>query len=201
MEEYKEKTIESYDKYAKEHSEKFKELMDIERRGEFKKFIKLLPGKKVLDLGCGSGDHSLYFSQQGMDVVCIDLSEGMIKLCKEKGLKAFVMDIEELEFEDNSFDGIWAVTSLLHVPKSKIQDVIKKLNQILTNNGILFVCVKEGEGERLVDDKYEGDTKRFFVFWEEEEFLNEFKEYFELIETWKVELRKSTFLHVLFKKK
>ena len=200
MIDYKEKTIESYNKNAKELSEKFKELMDLKRRYEFQRFIDLLNGNKILDLGCGSGDHSLYFKERGLDVTSIDLSEEMIKLCKEKGLNAFLMDIENLEFKDKSFDGIWSVTSLLHVPKLKLDEVIKKLNSILNDDGILYVCVKEGQGEELVDDK-SGNTKRFFAFWNEDEMIKLFDNYFVLLESKKVQLKNTVFLQAFFRKR
>ena len=84
MDNYKEETIDSYNKNAEAFSEKFKKLFDLNRRKEFPIFIKLLSGKRVLDLGCGSGDHSYYFSQQGFDIVGVDISSEMIKLCKKK---------------------------------------------------------------------------------------------------------------------
>ena len=197
---YKKKTIESYNQNAKELSEKFKELMDLKRRYEFQRFIDLLKGKKILDLGCGSGDHSLYFKKRGLDVTAIDLSEEMIKLCEEKGLKAFVKDIENLDFEDKSFDGVWAVTSLLHIPKSKLKSVIEKLNLILKDDGILYVCVKEGKGEDLVKDK-SGNTSRFFAFWTEEEMKKLFEDYFVLIENKKTQLKNTVFLQAFFRKR
>lgn len=197
---YKKKTIESYNQNAKELSEKFKELMDLKRRYEFRRFINLLKGKKILDLGCGSGDHSLYFKERGLDVTAIDLSEEMIKLCKEKGINAFVKDIENLDYKDKSFDGIWAVTSLLHITKSKLQKVIEKLNFILKDEGILYVCVKEGVGEDLVKDK-SGNTSRFFAFWTEEEMKKLFEEYFVLIENKKVQLKNTVFLQAFFRKR
>jgi len=199
MEDYKKETIKSYDKHAKEFSEKFKELMDLKRRYEFQRFIGLLKGKKILDLGCGSGDHAVYFSKQGFDVTCIDLSKEMIELCKEKGLNASIMDIEDLKFEDNFFDGIWATTSLLHILKSKIPNIVKKLTLLLKNNGILYICLKEGEGEKI---KEEGKgLKRFFAFWKKEELLKIFKRSFELIEFKKVKLGHTVFLQFFFRKK
>lgn len=197
---YKEKTIESYNQNAKELSKKFKELMDLKKRYEFQRFIDLLKGEKILDLGCGSGDHSLYFKKQGLDVTAIDLSEEMIKLCKEKGLNAFVKDFENLDFEENSFDGIWAVTSLLHIPKSKLKSVIKKLNRILKDEGVLYVCVKEGEGENLIEDEFE-NTSRFFAFWQEEEMNKLFEDYFVLIENKKVQQKNIVFLQAFFRKR
>jgi SAM-dependent methyltransferase len=200
MEKYKKETINSYNQNAEALSEKFKRLTDVGRRKEFQKFIDLLSGKDILDLGCGAGDHSKYFVGKGLNVTCIDISEEMIKLCKEKGLNAFVMDIEDLKFSLNSFDGIWAVTSLLHIPKSKIYLVIDKLYQILKEDGIIHICVKEGDGERLVKDKY-FDSQRFFSFWRKDEILKLFEEKFSFIEFERVKLGNTDFLHFFFRKK
>jgi ubiquinone/menaquinone biosynthesis C-methylase UbiE/galactitol-specific phosphotransferase system IIB component len=197
---YKKITIKSYNQNTKELSEKFKGLMDLKRRYEFQRFINLIKGEKILDLGCGSGDHSQYFKEKGLDVTAVDLSEEMIKLCKEKGLKAFIKDIEQLDFEEKTFDGIWAVTSLLHIPKIKIKKVIEKLNNILKDEGILYVCVKEGEGERLIEDE-SGNTSRFFAFWKEDELIKMFEKQFYLIENKKVQQNNTTFLQAFFKKR
>jgi len=199
MEKYKEETINAYNKNAKKFSEKFKQLTDLEKRPEFHKFMGLLSGKKILDLGCGSGDHSDFFSKQGLDVISIDISEEMVKLGKEKGLNVFVMDIEDLKFENNTFDGIWAVTSLLHLPKTKISRVIDKLYSILKSKGILYICVKEGEGERLIEDK-DSDSQRFFSFWKKDEFLNLFDKRFFLIGSEEVRLGHTNFLQFFFRK-
>ena len=196
---YKEETINSYNKHAKKFSEKFQELMTLNKRYEFKRFVDLLPGKKILDLGCGAGDHAYYFSKQGLQLTCVDLSTEMIKLCKEKGLNAHIMDIEDLKFEANNFDGIWAVTSLLHIPKLGLPSLINKLWKILKKNGILYVCVKEGEGERLIEDKG-FNSKRFFSFWKKEEIIDLFKKNFSLIEFREAKLGHTNFLMFFFRK-
>ena len=128
---YKRNTIDVYNKDAEKLAIKFEKLLELHRRFEFPKFIELLNGKKVLDLGCGAGEHSLFFKEKGLEITAIDLSERMIELCKDKGINAQVMDIENLEYADQSFDGIWAVTSLLHIPKEGLSKVISKLNAIL----------------------------------------------------------------------
>ena len=92
------------------------------------------------------------------------------------------------------------MASLLHIPKSKIRWVIKKLNSILTENGIMYVCVKEGTGEKLIED-YLGDTKRFFAFYQEDELLKLFEDYFTLLELKRVQLNKTIFLQAFFRKK
>ncbi len=195
---YKKKTIESYDKYAKDFSHKFKNLTNLDERPEFQRFISLIHGKKILDLGCGSGDHALYFKQKGFEVTAIDLSNEMIKLCKEKGINAKKMDIEKLEFKDNTFNGIWAVTSLLHIPKQKIGRIIKKLSKILRYNGLLYICMKEGKGEKL--EKEPNGSERYFAYWKEEELKKAFKEHFTLIDSEKVHANNTTFIQMFLRK-
>ena len=197
---YKDLTIQSYDLHAGDFSDKFKKLMDFKRRPEFGHFIDLLNGKNILDLGCGSGDHSVFFKEKGLDVTSVDLSDGMIEICKKKGLRVLKMDIEVLDFSPNSFNGIWAVTSLLHVPKSKLKTVIERLSLILANLGIIYVCVKEGQGEGLIEDS-DGKTSRFFSCWTEKEMKELFEDYFNLIEIEKFRVGKTTFLKAFFRKK
>ncbi|MBU0957203.1 MAG: class I SAM-dependent methyltransferase [Nanoarchaeota archaeon] len=194
MEDYKKKTIESYDKNAREFSEKFAGLFgDIEKHAI--KFMDILNGKKILDLGCGNGRDSEYFLSNGFDVASIDLSEGMIKLCKGKGLRAEVMDIEDLKFEEKSFDGVWAVTSLLHIPKERIKTVVNSLNRILKDRGILCITMQKGDGEEYRKDG------RYFVYWKTEELIEKFKDKFEFISSSKDRVGDTDFLGLFFRKK
>lgn len=202
MEEYKAKTILSYNKHTKYHAKRFGGLTDILRRSEFKHFIELLPGKHILDLGCGSGDHGLFFKEQGLEVSAVDISKEMVALAREKGVGAEIMDIEQLAFAPATFDGIWSVTSLLHIPKAMLPKVIKDLYRILKPGGILYVCVKEGEGEGMITDNVDGTTERFFSFWRLEELIDLFLPLFSTIpfDKERVVLDGRTFLQLFFKK-
>ena len=43
---------------------------------------------KTLDVGCGSGSHSLYLqNERALDVTALDISEGAIEVAKERGVK------------------------------------------------------------------------------------------------------------------
>ena len=68
-------------------------------------------GKKILEYGCGTGSHSLEIARRGGDVIGIDISEIGIRNATERaskegvgGAKYLVMDAEDMEFEDQSFD-------------------------------------------------------------------------------------------------
>ena len=200
MEDYKRITLESYNKHASYFVNYFKDLFDFDTRKEFSLFVSNLRGDKILDLGCGGVDHALYFKEQGYDVTCVDFSQAMIDICLAKGLKAQVTDIEDLPFEENSFDGVWAVTSLLHVPKGNLSGVISKLSFILKPEGVLLICVKEGSGERMVKDKHDS-TERFFAYWKKDELAALFSKSFDILEYWEQQPGDTKYLHFLLRNK
>lgn len=201
MENYKSVTKQAYERYAKKFEAATKEYLVKHLLTDAEFFIQNLPGKRILDLGSGPGWHGLFFKESGLDPVCFDISPEMIKLCKKKGLKAELGDIEDLKFKNDSFDGVWAVSSLLHVPKTKIPDVLAKLNKILKPNGLLFVGVKEGKGEELFEsEKYPG-VKRFFSYFNQEEMRDLLKPYFEVIRESKANPSFGIFLDYMCRKR
>jgi len=74
------------------------------------KVVKLVGrGNTVLDCGCGQGELMKQLQKNNNIVEGIDFSKKMIAICKEKNLKVQVAEVEELPFEDNSFDVITAI--------------------------------------------------------------------------------------------
>jgi len=72
-------------------------------------------GKKLLEVGCGTGHWSRFFSLRGFKVTGIDISGEMIKVAGSKNLansRFEVADGENLTFEDESFDLAAAITTL-----------------------------------------------------------------------------------------
>jgi SAM-dependent methyltransferase len=165
------------------------------------RFMALLPGKRVLDLGAGSGPHAAYFQSHGLDVLCIDLSHGMVDLCRKKGLKAEVGDLEMLELATGSYDGIWCHTALLHVPKAKTPRIVETMKQALVPGGILDVAVKGGEGEHMESHPDYPGSERFFVYFTEEELVTLFTPDFEIIRTDSNTIGRYTFINVCMRRK
>lgn len=179
---YKEETREAYNRYSTIFEKKFGEHFELRVKREADLFIRALPGKRIVDLGCGPGNHAEYFAEQGLDVLCVDFSEEMVRICREKGLNAVVMDLEELDLPENSFDGVWAYTSLLHVPRKKFERVFERIAGLLKPRGVLGLAVKEGLGEGFVveEEKYPG-TRRWFTNFSDRELRAIFGERFELL--------------------
>lgn len=111
---------------------------------------KLDQGMYILDFGCGSGRDTKYFLEQGFKVDAIDGSEELCKIASEyTGINVRQMYFEELN-ETEKYDGIWACSSILHLPKSELKDVIIKMAHSLKSNGIIYTSFKNSdfEGER-----------------------------------------------------
>jgi len=169
---------------------------------ELQKFIKLVGRGKVLDLGCGSGIQSKTLSKAGLEVTGIDFAEKMIEEAKKQVPNAefLVKDILNLNFLPEHFDGIYARASLLHLPKNKIGKVLEALNKILKKEGIMYVALKEGKGERDVYDEGFG-ASRFFAFYKEDEFKKLLEEgKFQLIETIYAQTERNNWLQFFAKK-
>jgi ubiquinone/menaquinone biosynthesis C-methylase UbiE len=127
----------------------------------------LCKGKLILDVGCGPGRDVEHLMMNGYQVIGIDYSVGMLKEAKRRVPKGDFrkMDMRNLKFEKNTFDGIWACGSVIHIPKSEVKKVLRGFNRILKTNGILYIAVKKGTGEKLEDRK--NGNKKFFAYYNE----------------------------------
>jgi SAM-dependent methyltransferase len=125
----------------------------------------------VLDIGAGSGQHGEYLSQHRMDVTCIDLSPNMVETCRAKGLKAAVMDYYTLNFDAESFDAVWAMNTLLHVPKVSLPAVLKNIHTVLAQDGLFYMGVYGGKDSEGVWQEDSYIPKRFFSFYTDEDLL------------------------------
>lgn len=138
---------------------------------EFTKFKTYLPDGKIIDIGCGSGRDATLFIQNGYEYRGIDLSDEMLALARQAVPIADFrkMNMYDLNFPDKMFDGFWAVTSLLHILKRKMNTVLEEIHRVVKFGGIGFIVMKHGEGERMVTGKFEGDN-RFYSFYRDYEF-------------------------------
>jgi ubiquinone/menaquinone biosynthesis C-methylase UbiE len=119
---------------------------------ELEQFASLLPeNAHILDVGCGAGIPTAKFlAEKGIKVTGIDLSDKMLNLARDNVPRAkFIkMDMNDLQFSENTFDGIISVYALFHVPKSQHFNIFKQFYKILKPSGILLINtgISESEG-------------------------------------------------------
>ena len=141
----------------------------------------LFQNAKVLDLGCGPGIETKKLLMRGFDVQGFDLSEGLLKIAREKVPSALFLQgdmLAKLPYDDGYFDGVFAKASLLHIPKEKIDVVLSEICRILKPKGILHIALKKGDGEKIVvENDYGYEYQRFFSYWQPEELQDIFRQY------------------------
>jgi SAM-dependent methyltransferase len=133
---------------------------------------RLAPGVRLLEIGAGTGQDSASFQEEGLTVVATDLSLVMVEHCRAKGIDAHVMDFLHLNFPDSSFDAVFAMNCLLHVPNHDLPAVLAAIRAVLRPGGLFFFGVYGGNesAEGPIDDD-EHVPPRFFSWRTDEQLL------------------------------
>lgn len=111
---------------------------------------KLAPASLILDFGCGSGRDTKYFIERGFSV---EATDGSAELCAAAS-KYTGITVKQVLFQDwkseAKYDGIWACSSILHLNKTELKQVISNIRDALLPSGIFYTSFKYGnfEGER-----------------------------------------------------
>jgi SAM-dependent methyltransferase len=176
----KTETTRAYDAHVARFDERFEAHMREYNMGHATAFLEALPGRHVLDIGCGPGNYAVEFAARGFEVLCGDLSEGMVRLCRTKGLRAQVMDLETFEL-DARFDGVWANASLLHLRRSDVPAALARIVRHLVPGGVLGMDVKEGTGERMEEHAKFPGARRWFCYFSDAEIRALVSPWFDLL--------------------
>lgn len=125
------------------------------------RFTQMLPpGATILDLGCGSGRDSKAFIEQGFRVVAVDGSEELCKLAEEY-IQQPVVCSDFLDYKpEETFDGIWACASLLHLTEAECQIVVDRLSKNLKPGGCFYMSFKMGEFKGERDGRFYWDLSK-----------------------------------------
>jgi SAM-dependent methyltransferase len=107
--------------------------------------ISLLPdvaGKRVLDVGCGSGPLSAWLVHRGADVVGFDISPSMVGLAQKRGLRNATFHVadlaEPLRFLENTSFDIAVASLVLHYLRDWVAP-LTELRRVLRPEGVLVL--------------------------------------------------------------
>lgn len=125
-------------------------------RSDMSAFLSTIPpGGRILDAGCGNGRDMVEMINRGFRVEGFDASSEMCRLAHEKtgGLvNPRHMRFRDYEDEPDTWDGIWAMASLVHVGTEDLPDVVNALRASLKPGGTLFASLKAGEISDVAPD-------------------------------------------------
>ncbi|MEK6947701.1 MAG: class I SAM-dependent methyltransferase [Nanoarchaeota archaeon] len=158
--------IQTYNKFSKIYADyTSSKIMQF----QLNNFISLLPEKgKILDAGSGSGRDSNYLKEEGLDVIPVDFSDGMIEEAKKLNVDTIKGNLLEMS-SDDEFVGIWCMATLADIPKSEAPKLIKNFSKALKKDGILYIAVKKGDSEQIIEKERYDNSPRFYAFYQKKE--------------------------------
>jgi ubiquinone/menaquinone biosynthesis C-methylase UbiE len=118
--------------------------------------------RRVLDLGAGSGRHTLYLAAMGFQVVALDVSDTALRLLKAEADKRGIGNVtlvwhemQHLPFPDGYFDGCVCTNVMHHGSSREVGRSFKEALRVIRDEGAaLFVVVSDkdfrfGSGRKL----------------------------------------------------
>jgi SAM-dependent methyltransferase len=128
----------------------------------------------VADLGCGPGMVSQYLHEHGVTALGIDLSPRMIARAHElhPGITFQCADFTHLEVPDGTYAGIVALYSLIHLPRTELQTVLREFFRVLAPGGVALIAFHIGSETRHASDWWDHAVELDFVFFEMAEMLS-----------------------------
>lgn len=125
----------------------------------------LLPGARILDIGCGSGRDLLWLKERGFHPHGLEPSAALASLAEQhSGCPVTVGELTTTDLLDRPWDGILVSGVLVHLPHKAVPGHLLRLAGALADGGRLYVSVKEGKGEGADADH------RSFYYWQDTDF-------------------------------
>lgn len=136
-----------YDKKFKDNFPIFPPNFDFELR----RYLALIPGKEVLDLGIGQGCNSIPLAKNGFNVTGVDYSTNCIAICESTcpSLNLIRSDVRKFNIEKDKYDLILSRCVLHFLHKKDSYQIIKNIKDKIKTNGLVYINVFS-----LEDPKY-----------------------------------------------
>ncbi len=180
LEQINELTKIAYNKTADKYHDNFKNEIEQKEydRLLLDRFSGMLPtGSLICDAGCGPSGHiGKYLFDKGHKIIGIDLSQRCVEIAASYNpeIDFKVMDIMNTDFKNDFFDAIISFYSIIYTPKKYVNKIFAEFFRILKKEGKLFLVVKKGTTEGIIDDEWYEGNKVYFTHFTEDEI----KEYF-----------------------
>ena len=164
----------AYDAAADRRDRRDKAPWKLTERAAFLRCLQRASCTRMLEIGAGTGHDSVFFAGTGLDVVATDISPAMVARCRDKGIDARVMDFSQLDFPAESFDAVYAMNCLLHVPNAELPAVLASIARVLRPGGLFFLGVYGGEGTREGLAERDDHVPARFFSWRTDDQIKQF---------------------------
>jgi SAM-dependent methyltransferase len=99
---------------------------------------RLLAGRltRVLEVGTGTGLDARALTERGLAVRGVDLSPEHVRLARQSGVDAYVAPAQRLPFDDASFDAVWCMSVLMHMPDDDLDRALREMARVVVPGGV-----------------------------------------------------------------
>jgi SAM-dependent methyltransferase len=172
----------AYDRGAEYRENLVRQPWKLAERSAFLSLLQSEGARRLLEVGAGTGQDSSFFASQGLSVVATDLSPAMVSYCRAKGLDARVVDVLALDFPPASFDAVYSVNCLLHVPNVDLPRALSTIASVLRPGGLFYLGLWGGESSEGILERDQHVPKRFFSFRTDAEIQSYVTEFFSIVD-------------------
>ena len=125
----------------------------------------------ICDLGCGPGQAARYLHTQGVEVCGVDLSAGMVEQARRLNpcIPFLQGDMLALDIADETWGGIAAFYSLIHVPRAELGQAAREMYRVLRPRGLALVAFHIGDETKHLGDWFGEPVSVDFFFFRLEE--------------------------------
>jgi SAM-dependent methyltransferase len=167
-----------YDAEVDDRDRLIKQDWKLDERAAFLDWLQAAEAATLLEVGAGTGQDSVFFQEEGLEVTAVDLSPAMIERIRAKGVRGLVGDVLALGLPPGSFDAAYALNSLLHVPNASLPKALAGIRAALKPGGLFYLGVYGG------NEPEEGfsDDQRFFSFRTDHALLTYARDQFDILD-------------------
>lgn len=194
---YTDSLIAAYERHALEREASPGAAFKEPEKREFLQHLRREERQTILELGCGPGHDAVCFGEQGFTVFAVDNAPTMVELASRKGVHSQVVDCYHLDQITETFDAVYSMNCLLHIPNADMARVLGLISGRLRPGGLLYLGLWGGEDFEGIwqDDTYE--PRRFFSFRSGRTLLSLVQEHFALEYYRRLEPRPGSLFHSL----
>lgn len=165
MEKINDLVITAYNGIADSYAQAYSEHDEVDFK-YFGYFISHLPGKKILDMGCGIGVNSNFLASKGFDIIGIDASDKMLGNAQKlyPSITFEKRDIRQTTYPNCSFDGIVLAYVIEHFSDEGLLQLRDEITRLLRKDGLLFIASHEGNSEEIITDPLDENISIYYNF-------------------------------------
>lgn len=136
----------------------------VAERQRFSDHLTERGAKSILEIGCGAGHDAVFYQDQGFQVRAIDTTPGLVDEARSQGVDVELLDVYDLHTHSATYDAIFSVNCLLHIPNADITTVFAAIADRLHPDGTMYLGLWGGRDTEGIHEADSYEPKRFFSF-------------------------------------